>query len=46
MGAYHDQAGLEAVSHLKSVYIRPTRPDFSLLYPPYTKLKQWLLRRR
>ncbi len=46
MGAYHGQAGFEAFSHLKSVYTRPIKPDFSLLYPPYTKLKQWLLRRR
>ena len=42
MGAYHGQAGFDRFSHLKSV---PTRPDPSVLYPPYTRIKRWLIRR-
>jgi aldehyde dehydrogenase (NAD+) len=40
MGAYHGQSGFEALSHLKSVLRKPTWPDPSLLYPPYTGLKE------
>jgi aldehyde dehydrogenase (NAD+) len=45
MGAYHGQAGFDRFSHLKSVLAKPTRPDPSVLYPPYTRLKRWLIRR-
>ncbi|WP_426573929.1 aldehyde dehydrogenase family protein [Aquihabitans sp. McL0605] len=44
-GRYHGQAGFDALSNLKPVYIRPFRPDLSLIYPPYTKLKVKLLTR-
>ena len=44
MGAYHGQAGFDTFSHLRSVYERKLRPDPPLLYPPYTDLKQRILR--
>lgn len=44
MGAYHGQAGLEAFSHRKAVFSRPTRPDPAVSYPPYTWLKRKILR--
>lgn len=44
MGAYHGKWGFETFSHRKSVLRKPTRPDPSILYPPYTKLKERLLR--
>jgi aldehyde dehydrogenase (NAD+) len=45
MGAYHGRAGFDLFSHHKPVLRKPTRPDPSLLYPPYTRLKQRLIRR-
>ncbi len=45
MGAYHGQAGFDRFSHLKSVLAKPTRPDPTVLYPPYTRIKRWLIRR-
>jgi aldehyde dehydrogenase (NAD+) len=44
-GRYHGQAGFDALSNLKPIYVRPVRPDLSLIYPPYTKLKVKLLTR-
>jgi aldehyde dehydrogenase (NAD+) len=44
MGAYHGKYGFETFSHRKAVLRKPTRPDPSILYPPYTKLKERLLR--
>lgn len=44
-GRYHGRAGFDALSNLKPVYQRPLRPDFSFIYPPYTKLKAKLLTR-
>ena len=41
IGAYHGQAGFERFSHLS----KPVRPDPPVLYPPYSRLKRWLLRR-
>ena len=32
-------------SHRKSVLAKPTRPDPSVLYPPYSRIKRWLIRR-
>jgi aldehyde dehydrogenase (NAD+) len=43
-GAYHGRWGFEAFSHRKAVLRKPTRPDPNLLYPPYTKLKERLMR--
>jgi aldehyde dehydrogenase (NAD+) len=45
MGAYHGKSGFDIFSHAKPVLDKPTRPDPSLMYPPYTSLKQKLLRR-
>jgi aldehyde dehydrogenase (NAD+) len=45
MGAYHGKAGFDTFSHRKAVLTKPTRPDPSLMYPPYTSLKQKILRK-
>jgi aldehyde dehydrogenase (NAD+) len=45
MGAYHGRWGFEALSHRKAVLAKPSRPDLSLVYPPYTQKKLKLLRR-
>ncbi|HVT77211.1 MAG TPA: aldehyde dehydrogenase family protein [Acidimicrobiales bacterium] len=44
MGAYHGRADIDAFSHRKSVLSKPTRLDPPLTYPPFGKLKQWILR--
>jgi aldehyde dehydrogenase (NAD+) len=44
MGSYHGKAGFDTFSHLKAVLAKPTRPDPALMYPPYTNLKQRILR--
>ena len=43
-GSYHGVWGFQTFSHRKAVLRKPARPDPSILYPPYTKLKQRLLR--
>jgi aldehyde dehydrogenase (NAD+) len=47
MGAYHGQASFATFTHYKSVLVKPTWFDPSLLYPPYsqryTKLCRWLM---
>ena len=45
MGAYHGEAGFRVFSHGKPVLHRPTKPDPSIAYPPYTPLKQRILRK-
>jgi aldehyde dehydrogenase (NAD+) len=45
MGAYHGRAGFETFSHAKSVLTRSTWIDPKLGYPPYTPLKNKLIRR-
>ena len=45
MGAYHGKAGFDTFSHAKAVLDKPTRPDPSLMYPPYTAVKQKILRK-
>ncbi len=45
MGSYHGKSGFETFSHLKAVLDKPTRPDVALMYPPYTNLKQKILRK-
>ena len=45
MGAYHGRHGFEAFSHRKAVLSKPTRPDPAVAYPPYTRLKRWVLGR-
>jgi aldehyde dehydrogenase (NAD+) len=45
MGAYHGQWGFEAFSHRKAVMSKATKPDPSLLYPPYSDKEKALMRR-
>ena len=44
-GRYHGQSGFDTFSNLRSVMKKPTKPDPSLLYPPYTAKKEKLIRR-
>jgi aldehyde dehydrogenase (NAD+) len=44
MGAYHGEAGFETFSHLKSVLDKRTKPDLKVLYPPYTRMKERLIK--
>lgn len=43
-GAYHGRAGFDAFSHHKSVLRKATRPDPSVLYPPYGRWKSKMIR--
>lgn len=45
MGAYHGEQGFDTFSHRRSVLTKPTKPDPSLMYPPYKRWKQAILRR-
>jgi aldehyde dehydrogenase (NAD+) len=45
MGAYHGQYGFDTFSHLKAVLDRATWFDPSFTYPPYSKLKDRILRK-
>jgi aldehyde dehydrogenase (NAD+) len=45
MGAYHGRFGFETFSHRRSVHVRSTKVDPSLLYPPYTRRKSVLIRK-
>jgi len=45
MGAYHGQAGFDTFSHAKGVLRRPQRGELPLMYPPYNRVKRWLLRK-
>ena len=42
-GRYHGKAGFDAFSNMKPVLEKPTKPDISLIYPPYNKLKEKLV---
>jgi aldehyde dehydrogenase (NAD+) len=44
MGAYHGQAGFAAFTHYKAVLRKPAGGEAPLMYPPYTKAKEWVLR--
>jgi aldehyde dehydrogenase (NAD+) len=44
-GAYHGRAGFEELSHRKPILRRGIRPDLALTYPPFTRVKEQLLRR-
>jgi aldehyde dehydrogenase (NAD+) len=44
-GAYHGKWGFETFSHRKAVLRKPTWPDPSLAYPPFTKIKQIIMRK-
>ena len=45
MGAYHGRHGFETFSHRRAVLSKPTVPDLPVQYPPYTKTKEWLLKK-
>ncbi|MDQ3738930.1 MAG: aldehyde dehydrogenase family protein [Actinomycetota bacterium] len=45
MGAYHGRAGFDTFSHHKSVLTKSTRPDPSIMYPPYKRWKDIIIRR-
>lgn len=45
MGAYHGRFGFDTFSHHRAVFRRSTRVDPDLLYPPYTRRKEALVRR-
>ena len=43
-GRYHGKAGFDTFSNLRGVVRKPTRPDPPLLYPPFTAMKERILR--
>lgn len=45
MGAYHGKAGFDTFSHQKAVLRRPAGFEVPLMYPPYGRLKRWVLRK-
>jgi aldehyde dehydrogenase (NAD+) len=45
MGSYHGRQGFETFSHRRAVLSKPTRLDPPVLYPPYTKMKEWVLKK-
>lgn len=45
MGAYHGEWGFQTLSHRKSVLSKPLKPDFQIVYPPYSERAQKLMRR-
>jgi len=44
-GAYHGRQGFENFSHRRAVLSKPTRLDPPVLYPPYTRAKEWILKK-
>ncbi len=45
IGAYHGRAGFDTFSHAKGVLRKPQHGELALMYPPYTRVKRWLLRK-
>ena len=45
MGRYHGRSGFDTFSNLRSVMKKKANPDPKLMYPPYTKMKDRLIRR-
>lgn len=45
MGAYHGRQGFETFSHRRAVLTKPNRPDPPVVYPPYTRIKEWVLKK-
>lgn len=45
MGDYHGKWGFETMSHRRAVLAKPSRPDPSIVYPPYSKRAIALMRR-
>jgi aldehyde dehydrogenase (NAD+) len=44
-GAYHGKAGFDTFSHQKAVLRQPARGEIPVMYPPYGRMKAWLLRK-
>ncbi len=44
-GRYHGRSGFDTFSNLRSVLRKKSTPDPKILYPPYTRLKERLIRR-
>ena len=44
-GAYHGWWGFDTFSHRKAVLRKPSWPDPALAYPPFTKLKERIMRK-
>ena len=44
MGASHGRASFDGFSHAKSVLAKSERFDVPVRYPPYSRLKSWLLK--
>ncbi|MDZ7675960.1 MAG: aldehyde dehydrogenase family protein [Acidimicrobiales bacterium] len=42
-GRYHGKAGFDEFSNHKPVLRKPIKPEVSMMYPPYTKLKSKIL---
>ncbi|MCU1400862.1 MAG: NAD-dependent aldehyde dehydrogenase [Acidimicrobiales bacterium] len=45
MGSYHGKTGFDTFTHRKPVLRKPTKPDPSIMYPPYKGWKFKLVRR-
>lgn len=44
-GRYHGQSGFDELSNMKPVLTKPTKPEISMMYPPYTGLKSKVLKK-
>jgi aldehyde dehydrogenase (NAD+) len=44
-GSYHGEAGFDRFSHHRGVLAKTTKPDPSVIYPPYKRWKEAILRR-
>lgn len=44
-GSYHGKSGFDTFSHFKAILDKPSRPDPALMYPPYTAIKQKIIRK-
>jgi aldehyde dehydrogenase (NAD+) len=45
MGAYHGRYGFDTFSHAKAVLRRPSWGEVALMYPPYSRAKELVVRR-
>jgi aldehyde dehydrogenase (NAD+) len=45
MGAYHGKASFDIFTHHKSVLKKPTKMDPPLMYPPFTPMKEAILKK-
>jgi len=44
-GSYHGRTGFDTFTHRKAVLSKPTKPDPPVAYPPWSRLRQKILRR-